>query len=30
VVRSEEWRICGDPNGHPGYEATRRTGIMLR
>lgn len=28
VVRSEEWRICGDPSGHPGYEATRRTGIF--
>ena len=28
VVRSEEWRICGDPNGQPGYEATRKTGVF--
>ncbi|MGQ9730595.1 MAG: hypothetical protein ACUVX8_04905 [Candidatus Zipacnadales bacterium] len=28
VVRSEEWRICGNPNGNPGYEATRRTGLF--
>ena len=23
----EEWRICGDPAGNPGYEASRRAGI---
>ncbi len=27
VVTSEEWRICGDPNGQPGYEATRKAGL---
>jgi len=28
VVTSEEWRICGGPNGDPGYDLTRRTGIF--
>jgi hypothetical protein len=30
VVRSEEWRICGDPNGQPGYEATAKAGLWGR
>jgi hypothetical protein len=28
VVRSEEWKICGSPDGNPGYELTRKTGIF--
>ncbi len=28
VVTSEEWRICGGPEGNPDYEATRRRGIF--
>jgi len=28
IVRSEEWRICGTPDGAPGYVATRRTGVF--
>jgi len=28
VVRSEEWRICGGPEGDSGYEATRRAGLF--
>jgi hypothetical protein len=28
VVRSEEWRICGGPEGNPGYELTRQTGVF--
>ncbi len=28
IVRSEEWQICGGPDGNPGYVATRRTGIF--
>jgi hypothetical protein len=28
VVRSEEWLICGGPDGDPRYEETRRTGIF--
>ncbi len=28
IVRSEEWRICGSPDGTPGYERTRQTGIF--
>jgi len=28
VVTSEEWRICGGPDGHPGYELTRDTGVF--
>lgn len=29
VVRSEEWRICGEgPDGNPGYKLTRQTGIF--
>jgi len=28
VVRSQEWAICGDPEGNPGYEATRRDGVF--
>ena len=27
IVTSEEWRICGAPEGDPGYEKTRRTGL---
>lgn len=27
IVRSEEWRICGDPNGNPGYAKSRQTGM---
>jgi hypothetical protein len=27
IVRSEEWRICGDPAGSPGYARTRETGM---
>lgn len=27
VTTCEEWRICGDPDGNPGYEASRRIGI---
>lgn len=28
VVQSEEWKICGGPDGNPGYATTRRTGIF--
>lgn len=28
VVTSHEWGICGGPDGNPGYEATRSTGIF--
>ena len=28
IVRSEEWKICGEPTGNPGYAATRQTGIF--
>jgi hypothetical protein len=28
VVRSEEWKICSDPQGNPGYANTRRTGVF--
>lgn len=28
VVTSEEWRICGGPEGCAGYEATRKTGLF--
>lgn len=28
VVTSQEWAICGGPEGNPGYELTRRTGIF--
>jgi hypothetical protein len=28
VVTAEEWRICGDPQGEPGYEKTRRTSVF--
>ncbi len=28
IVRSEEWKICGEPAGNPGYAATRKTGIL--
>jgi hypothetical protein len=28
VVTSQEWRICGDADGQPGYELTRQTGIF--
>lgn len=27
IVRSREWRICGSPEGHPGYARTRATGL---
>jgi hypothetical protein len=27
IVRSEEWRVCGDPQGSLGYEATRKRGL---
>jgi hypothetical protein len=28
VVTAEEWRICGDARGEPGYEKTRRTSVF--
>ena len=28
VVRSEEWRICGGPDGNEGYATTRQTGVF--
>jgi hypothetical protein len=28
IVRSEEWKICSDPNGNPGYARTRITGVF--
>ena len=28
IVRSEEWKICSEPTGNPGYAATRQTGIF--
>ena len=28
VVRSEEWKICSEPTGNPGYAATRQKGIF--
>ena len=28
IVRSEEWRICGGPEGNSGYVKTRETGIF--
>lgn len=28
VVTSEEWRICGGPEGNPEYEATIRSGVF--
>ncbi len=28
IVRCEEWKICSEPEGNPGYAATRRTGIF--
>ncbi len=28
IVRSEEWKICSDPGGNPGYEQTRITGVF--
>ena len=27
VVRSPEWRVCGGPNGNPGYEKARAAGL---
>jgi hypothetical protein len=27
VVRSDEWRICGGPDGNPGYLKSRETGM---
>lgn len=29
-VTAHEWRICGDPEGHPGYAKTRERGIFTR
>ncbi|NOZ21326.1 MAG: hypothetical protein GXP25_09585, partial [Planctomycetes bacterium] len=28
VVRSEEWKICGGPDGNPGYAKAREMGIF--
>jgi hypothetical protein len=28
IVRSEEWKICSDPQGNPGYARTRITGVF--
>lgn len=28
IVRSNEWSICDDPNGNPGYARTRTTGVF--
>jgi hypothetical protein len=28
IVRSNEWLICSSPDGNPGYEKARRTGIF--
>lgn len=28
IVRSHEWRICGDPEGNPGYALTRERGLL--
>lgn len=28
IVRSEEWKICSEPTGNPGYAATCQTGIF--
>ncbi len=28
IVRSQEWAICGDPKGNPGYEQTRISGVF--
>jgi hypothetical protein len=28
VVRSEEWKICSDPQGNPGYANTRNKGVF--
>lgn len=27
-VTAHEWSICGGPNGNPGYERTRKTGLL--
>jgi len=27
IVRSEAWKICGSPDGNPGYVATPQKGI---
>ena len=28
IVTSEEWTICSGPDGNPGYEKTRRKGLL--
>jgi len=28
IVRAEEWRICGGPDGNSGYVKTRETGVF--
>ncbi len=28
VATCNEWAVCGDPDGHSGYEATRKKGIF--
>ena len=28
IVRSEEWSICGGPEGNPGYERSREAGLL--
>ena len=28
IVRSNEWGICGDPAGHPGYARSREKGLF--
>ena len=28
VLTSEEWRMCGGPEGNPGYVETRKTGLL--
>ena len=28
IVRSEEWAICSDPEGNPGYARARQAGLL--
>ena len=28
VTTCNEWAICSDPDGHSGYEATRKKGVF--
>lgn len=28
VARSDEWAVCGGPDGNPGYEKTAQTGML--